>query len=99
MPALAEEQDVDHDIGAGIGPETAFGKADGGNEIGIGAIAPIVAQTPGLPDRPCINWGAYGMLAALSKLTRRMLLVEPEEEAEAWSWLDARPVSERSLSE
>ncbi len=32
--ALAEEQDVDDDIRAGIGAKTAFGQAYGGDEVG-----------------------------------------------------------------
>ncbi len=33
--ALAEEQDVDDDVGAGIGAEAAFRQADRGEEIGM----------------------------------------------------------------
>jgi hypothetical protein len=32
--SLLEEEDVDNDVGAGGGPEAAFGQADGGDEIG-----------------------------------------------------------------
>jgi hypothetical protein len=72
----------------------SIGIVDGGNEIGIGAVAEIVKQLPGLPDRPCVvftdhivlggiaNWGAYGVLAALSKLTGKVVLVSADEEAE-----------------
>ena len=68
----------------------SIGIGDGGNEIGMGNLAaPIAAE--GLPIRPCVtrvtfpviatvsNWGAYGILAHLSRKRRRNLLTGFEE--------------------
>lgn len=64
-------------------PSIAIG--DGGNELGMGTIADALSARLGLPD-PCrtaadrlviaavSNWGAYGLLTALSQLTGRPLL-------------------------
>ena len=72
----------------------SIGIVDGGNEIGIGSVAHDVRSLPGLPDRPCVtetdrivlggiaNWGAYGVLAALSRRVGRVLLPSLSEEAE-----------------
>ncbi|HYX93098.1 MAG TPA: glutamate cyclase domain-containing protein [Myxococcaceae bacterium] len=72
----------------------SIGIIDGGNEIGSGKVADIVQTLPGLPDRPCIvptdrvvlgtvsNWGAYGLLAALSLPAQRALLPSVQEEEE-----------------
>ena len=70
----------------------SIGIVDGGNEIGIGAVAGSVTALPGLPNTPCTvattkvvlgsiaNWGTYGLLAALSLKTGEMLLPTVEEE-------------------
>jgi hypothetical protein len=71
----------------------SVGIVDGGNEIGIGDFADDVRKLPGLPSRPCVvrtdkvvlgsvaNWGAYGVLAALSKRTGTLVLPTAWEEA------------------
>ena len=70
-----------------------IGIGDGGNEIGMGSLANHIPACEGLPQNPCItattrlviasvsNWGAYGLLAALSGLTGLDLLPAWEEEA------------------
>jgi len=70
-----------------------IGIGDGGNEIGMGSLANHIPACEGLPRNPCItattrlviasvsNWGAYGLLAALSGLTGLDLLPAWEEEA------------------
>ncbi len=70
------------------------GVGDGGNEIGMGNLAHAIPGVAGLPARPCAipatnlviasvsNWGAYGIVAALSRFVQRDLLPQPEEEAE-----------------
>jgi hypothetical protein len=72
----------------------SIGIVDGGNEIGIGAVADVVRGLSGLPDRPCVvrtdktvlgsvaNWGAYGILTALSQRTGEKLLPTVPEEIE-----------------
>ena len=69
------------------------GIGDGGNEIGMGNLAPHVPEVATLPDEPAVtcttrlviasvaNWGAYGVLAALSRLTGRNLLPRPADES------------------
>lgn len=70
----------------------SIGIVDGGNEIGIGGVADTVKQLPGLPNSPCVvatdrivlgtvaNWGAYGLLAALSlKAGKRVVPTALEE--------------------
>ena len=69
------------------------GIGDGGNEIGMGNLAPIIPMVATLPDNPAItgvthlviastsNWGAYGLVAALSRLVGRDLLPDPDDEA------------------
>jgi hypothetical protein len=66
------------------------GIGDGGNEIGMGVLAPVIAAELGMPA-PCItavghlvvatvsNWGAYGLLAYLSGLAGADLLPSVEE--------------------
>jgi len=68
------------------------GIGDGGNEIGMGRLAHVIPDEAGLPAQPCAtpaahliiasvsNWGAYGLVAALSCVVRRDLLPQPEEE-------------------
>lgn len=62
-------------------PSIAFG--DGGNEIGMGNVLEILAPLPITPSvttcdelivATVSNWGVYGVIAALSHLTRRDLL-------------------------
>ena len=69
------------------------GIGDGGNEIGMGNLAPHIPEVATLPDNPAVtrtthlviasvaNWGAYGVLAALSRLTGRNLLPRPVDES------------------
>lgn len=71
-----------------------IGIGDGGNEIGMGCLANRIPSVEGLPQHPCItattrlviasvsNWGAYGLIAALSGLTGLDLLPAWEEEAD-----------------
>ena len=75
---------LNHDQTIGIG--------DGGNEIGMGNLAEVIPQIPTLPPIPAMtgtthlvisstsNWGGYGLVAALSLLSGRNLLPDPEEE-------------------
>ena len=70
-----------------------IGIGDGGNEIGMGALAAHIPQVPTLPNVPAAtstahlvisstsNWGAYGLLAAMSLIAGRNLLPDHEEEA------------------
>ena len=74
----------DHPYTVGIG--------DGGNEIGMGNVASVIPAVPSLIRMPCVttttkliigsvsNWGGYGLVAALSKLTGRNLLPSVEVE-------------------
>ena len=71
-----------------------IGIGDGGNEIGMGNLAEVIPQVPSLPQHPAAtrtthllvasvsNWGALGLVAALSQLVGRDLLPSLEEEAE-----------------
>ena len=71
----------------------SVGIGDGGNEIGMGNLAPRIPGVAALPDDPAVtrtthlviasvaNWGAYGVLAALSRLTSRNLLPRPVDES------------------
>ena len=64
----------------------SIGIGDGGNEIGMGNLYNEIIETSGLPDNPsittvsnliissCSNWGAYGLIAAISKLIGENLL-------------------------
>ncbi len=72
------------------------GIGDGGNEIGMGNLSDQVKAVPALPDDPAAttcthliiasvsNWGGYGLVTALSRLTGRNLLPSLETEA---SWV------------
>ena len=76
----------DHPATIGIG--------DGGNEIGMGAVASIIPTVPSLVAKPAMtrttelvlssvsNWGGYGLVAALSLRTGRNLLPTLETEQE-----------------
>ena len=69
-----------------------LGIGDGGNEIGMGLLATHIPGVASLPRQPTTtptahlviasvaNWGAYGILAALSRLVGRNLL--PDVSAE-----------------
>ena len=71
---------------------TSIGIGDGGNEIGMGNLADVIPKCPRLPALPCItratqlviasvaNWGAYGLLAALSRMMKRNLLPSVAEQ-------------------
>ncbi len=71
-------------------PSIAVG--DGGNEIGMGNLAEWIPGVPSLPLEPAItrvdaliiasvsNWGAYGLVSALSALTHQDLLPDAKTE-------------------
>jgi hypothetical protein len=73
----------------------SIGIGDGGNEIGMGNLADRIPAVPSLPDQPALtrttqlviasvaNWGAYGILAALSRLSGQNLLPTPDAESDA----------------
>jgi hypothetical protein len=68
----------------------SVGIGDGGNEIGMGNLRAVIPCIVGLPQDPCVtttdrlvvaacsNWGAYGLIAALSVTTGRTLLPSVE---------------------
>jgi hypothetical protein len=70
----------------------SVGIGDGGNEIGMGNLAEIIPTVEKLPLEPAVtrvdrlviasvsNWGGYGLVAALSRLTGRDLLPSVEED-------------------
>jgi hypothetical protein len=69
-----------------------IGIGDGGNEIGMGNLAPYIPHIVSLPSQPAItptthlviasvaNWGAYGILTALSGLLGKNLLPTAADE-------------------
>lgn len=69
-----------------IDQRNTIGIGDGGNEIGMGNLARHIPSIPGLPGDPALttvnklviasvsNWGAYGLVAALSQLAQHNLL-------------------------
>jgi hypothetical protein len=69
-----------------------IGIGDGGNEIGMGNLAAYIPSVDSLPEQPATtctthliiasvaNWGAYGLVAALSRLVDRNLLPDPQAE-------------------
>ena len=69
------------------------GIGDGGNEIGMGNLTARIPEVATLPDEPAVtrtthlviasvaNWGAYGVVAALSRLAGRNLLPQPADES------------------
>ncbi|MBP1634641.1 MAG: hypothetical protein H6Q10_1215 [Acidobacteria bacterium] len=69
----------------GEGPPSV-GIGDGGNEIGMGNLLPVIPLVMPMAGPPCAtrtsrlviasvsNWGAWGVVAALSRLTGRFLL-------------------------
>jgi hypothetical protein len=70
------------------------GIGDGGNEIGMGKLLKEIPNFPKMPAEPASvacnqliiasvsNWGGYGLIAALSKLTGKNLLPSVDEEAD-----------------
>ena len=75
------------------GSVPSVGIGDGGNEIGMGNLLDIIPSVDSLPDTPAIsevdrlviasvsNWGGYGLVAAISRLTGRNLLPSADSEA------------------
>jgi hypothetical protein len=73
--------------------QATVGIGDGGNEIGMGNLIQHIPQVATLPKEPAAtrvtklilasvsNWGAYGLIAALSLLRQRNLLPSPDDEA------------------
>ncbi len=82
--------------------ENTLGVGDGGNEIGMGKYASQIPQVPTLPDEPAVtpvehliiatvsNWGAYGLVAALSILCRQDLVPPAEWEGALVQELNAK---------
>jgi len=74
---------LEHPCSVGIG--------DGGNEIGMGNLAAVIPLVAPIVGQPCAtkttrlivasvsNWGAWGLVATLSKLKGRNLLVSVDE--------------------
>jgi hypothetical protein len=74
---------LDHPCSVGFG--------DGGNEIGMGNLAPVIPLVAPIAGQPCAtkttrliissvsNWGAWGLVATVSKLKGRNLLVSVDE--------------------
>lgn len=74
---------LEHPCSVGIG--------DGGNEIGMGNLAPVIPLVTPIVGPPCAtkttrlvvasvsNWGAWGLVAAMSKLRGRNLLLTVDE--------------------
>lgn len=69
----------------------SVGIGDGGNEIGMGNLLPVIPLVMPMAGPPCAtkttrlviasvsNWGAWGLVAALSRLTGRPMLPTPDE--------------------
>ena len=67
--------------------------ATAATKIGMGNLADVIPSVDSLPDDPAIaevdrlviasvsNWGGYGLVAAISRLTGRNLLPSAESEA------------------
>ncbi len=74
------------------GSRRTVGIGDGGNEIGMGNLAEVIQQIKILTPEPSVarvdkliiasvsNWGAYGLVAALSLLVNENLLPETQWE-------------------
>ena len=70
----------------------SVGIGDGGNEIGMGNLAEVIPLVDSLPDYPAVNqvdrlviasvsnWGGYGLVAALSRISGKNLLPSVESE-------------------
>jgi hypothetical protein len=71
----------------------SVGIGDGGNEIGMGMLEFEISEVASLPDDPAVtstsklviasvsNWGAWGLLAAMSRIEGRDLLPTLDEES------------------
>ncbi len=85
-----------------LGQENTLGIGDGGNEIGMGSFTRQIKSLADLPGDPAVtptrktiissvsNWGAYGLITALSRLSRRDLLPSVEWAHELLTELVAR---------
>ncbi len=85
-----------------LGQANTLGIGDGGNEIGLGRFTRQIKSLPDLPGDPAVtptrktiissvsNWGAYGLITALSHLSRRDLLPSVEWAHELLTELVAR---------
>ena len=72
----------------------SVGIGDGGNEIGMGNLEQEITTVDSLVKIPCVtkvskliissvsNWGGYGLVASLSKLSGQNLLPSVEEDAD-----------------
>jgi len=68
----------------------SIGIGDGGNEIGMGNLAPVIPLVTPISGHPCAtrttrlviasvsNWGAWGIVSALSRRAGRVLLPSPD---------------------
>lgn len=84
------------------GEKNSLGIGDGGNEVGMGNLAQHIPRVETLPKNPALtpvarliiasvsNWGAYGLVAALSRLVKRNLLPSVEWEKEMINEIVAR---------
>ena len=69
-----------------MGRDNTVAIGDGGNEIGMGNLAPYITAINSLPSDPALttvktlliasisNWGGYGLVAALSRIVKKNLL-------------------------
>ena len=85
-----------------IDHHTTIGIGDGGNEIGMGNLFSQIKALPDFLSEPALtrvsklviasisNWGAYGLLTALSRLCKQNLLPSVEWEKEMLSNLVAK---------
>ena len=76
------------------GDVPSVGIGDGGNEIGMGNLVDVIPSVDSLPDDPAIsrvdrlviasvsNWGGYGLVAAMSRISGRNLLPGADDEAQ-----------------
>ncbi len=72
----------------------SIGIGDGGNEIGMGNLNSEIKEVEGLPDNPattevnnliissCSNWGAYGLIAEISSILNKNLLISVDDAKE-----------------
>tara|TARA_Y100001960_G_scaffold261261_1_gene282054 strand:- start:420 stop:1265 length:846 start_codon:yes stop_codon:yes gene_type:complete len=72
----------------------SIGIGDGGNEIGMGNLNREIKKVEGLPDNPavtkvsnliissCSNWGAYGLVAEISSILNKNLLISVDDAKE-----------------
>ncbi len=77
-----------------LGHPATVGVGDGGNEIGMGSLVEQIPAVPSLPSEPTTtavtqliiasvsNWGVYGLITALSQISKRNLLPSMEAEEE-----------------